>query len=58
MQALVMIQKLTVMVVVVKFKALAPQELCMVVRGGNRLGRPTGAYGLAYLKSNSAQLVY
>jgi hypothetical protein len=35
------------------------KELTRILsRGGNRSGRPTGAYGLAYLKPNSAQLFY
>jgi len=29
----------------------------VTTRGGHRPGRPTGAYGLAYLKHSSAQLV-
>jgi len=29
----------------------------ITTRDGNRPGRPTGAYGLAYLKSSSVQLV-
>jgi hypothetical protein len=39
-------------------KILNFQFFSFIIRGGNRPGRSTGAYGLAYLKPSSAQLVY
>ena len=39
----------------IKFKGCF--NFLFIIRGGNRSGRSTGAYGLAYLKPTSAQLV-